>query len=446
MRRIIVFAALLSGWLQFASGQIQSSSYDSVIVDYSNPKSYIIGAITVSGTQYLDKDILIALAGIKVGDKIDIPSQEISKALKNLWKQDLFANVIIYADHLNGDTAILNYVLEERPRLSGFTFRGIKKSDQDDIREKIKLNRGKVLTDNVKVNTVNIIKSFYDEKGYTHASVEVKEVPDSSQQNSMLYYIIIDKGNRVKIDHILFTGNTAVSTGKLHGLMKKTKEDGWLSIFTVSKFKEKEYADDKNKILTYYSSKGYRDARILSDSVYENARGNIDIIINLAEGNKYYFRDIKWSGNTKYASSRLDSVLRIKKGDVYDESYLQKRLSADPNGSDVSSLYMDDGYLFFQVIPQEVSIENDSIDLVISVREGPQATINLINIEGNSKTHERVIRRAIRTVPGSKFSRADVIRSQREILALGFFDPEKLGINTDPHPENGTVNLTYTVV
>jgi len=445
MKRIPIFLLFLSGVWQLAKAQNQPPTYDSLLMDYTNPKEYVIGGIEVTGTKFLDKDILIALAGIKVGDRVDIPGSEISKAIENLWKQDLFANVKIYVDHIEDNKAFLTYVLDERPRLSGFTFRGIKKSEQDDIREKIKLNKGKVLTDNVKVNTMNTIKIFYHDKGFTHAKVTISELPDSTQQNSMLYYIYVDKGNRVKIDNIDFVGNKAVSTHKLHSLMKKTKENPFWSVFTVSKFKEKEYEDDKNKILTYYASKGYRDARIVSDSVYENPDGNLNILIQLIEGNKYYFRNIEWNGNTKYTASRLDSVLRIKKGDVYDETYLQKRLNGDPNGNDVGSLYMDDGYLFFQVTPQEVGVENDSIDLVLNVHEGPQASINQVNIEGNTKTHEHVIRRVIRTLPGSKFSRADVIRSQREILALGFFDPEKLGINTDPHPENGTVDLTYSV-
>ncbi|MBX7107280.1 MAG: outer membrane protein assembly factor [Chitinophagales bacterium] len=446
MIRIPVLILLLMAVLfRQATAQVNQHSADSLVVDYANPKSYVIGGIEVRGTQYLDKDILAALAGIRKGDRIDIPGTEISKAVKNLWKQDLFANVRIYVERTVSDTAFLTYELDERPRLSGFTFRGTTKGEQDDLREKIKLNKGKVLTDNIKVNTYNTIKSFYNEKGFTHVKVTISEVPDSSQQNSMLYYIYIDKGNRVRIDNIWFKGNTAVSSRKLRGLMKKTKENPVWSVFTVSKFRPSDYEDDKGKVLAYYATKGYRDAHIKFDTVYENENGNLNIQIWIAEGNKYYFRDIRWSGNSKYASSRLDSALHIKKGDVYDEEFLQKRLNGDPNGTDVGSLYMDDGYLFFSVTPVEVSIENDSIDLEIRVHEGPQATINRVFIEGNTKTHEHVIRRVIRTTPGSKFSRADVIRTQREILATGFFDPEKLGINTDPHPENGTVDLTYSV-
>ncbi|HYV92860.1 MAG TPA: POTRA domain-containing protein, partial [Chitinophagales bacterium] len=426
---------------EFVTAQTTYPTYDSVIVDYGKPLEYTIAGIAVSGTLYLDKDILIAIAGIKTGDRIEIPGQEITKAIQNLWKQDLFANVRIYVDHTEGDKAFLAYVLDERPRLSGFTFRGTKKGEEDDIRQRIGLNRSKVLTDNVKVNTINTIKNFYTEKGYLNTKVTVTEMKDTTQPNSMLYYIYVDRGRRVKIDEITFNGNSAVSKGKLHRLMKKTKENTWYpwSVFTISRFKKKEYDADKTKILSYYAAHGYRDARIVSDSVYKNDRGYLNIDISLTEGNKYYFRNIDWTGNTKYSDAKLDSALRIKKGDVYDEAFLEKRLNGDQRGDDVGSLYMDDGYLFFQVTPVEVNVENDSIDLEIRLHEGAQAIINRVNIVGNSKTHEHVVRRVIRTLPGSKFSRADVIRSQREIATLGFFDPEKLDIRTDPHPETGSV-------
>lgn len=433
--------------LRNSSAQNFYPPYDSLVIDYSRPAEYAIGGITISGTQYLDKDILIAISGIKIGDRIDIPGQELTKAIQNLWKQGLFANVRIYVDSVKGDKIFLAYVLDERPRLSGFTFKGTKKAEEDEIRTRIALNRGKVLTDNIKINTVNTIQGYYTEKGYLNTKVSVNEVKDTTQQNSMLYYIYVDRGNRIKIDEIAFTGNNTVSDAKLHRLLKKTKENTWYpwSIFTLSRYKKKEYEGDKSNIITYYASKGYRDARILSDSVYKNEEGNLNIAINLTEGNKYYFRDINWTGNTKYSDAKLDSALRIKKGDVYNEVYLQQRLNGDQKGDDVGSLYMNDGYLFFQVTPVEINVENDSIDLEIRLHEGAQAIINRVNIVGNSKTHEHVVRRVIRTLPGSKFSRADVIRSQREIATLGFFDPEKLDIRTDPHPESGSVDLTYVV-
>jgi outer membrane protein insertion porin family len=446
-RKLWVLAVIFMAGSVRLCAQSLPGNFDSLAVNYETPKEYTIAGITVVGTEFLDKDILIALAGIRVGDRIQIPGEVISKATKNLWRQQLFANVKIYLEKTDGDNAYLLYQIEERPRLSGFTFSGTTKSEENDLREKIKLNRGKVLTDNVKVNTLNSVTGYFSEKGFRNVNVEIKEVNDTSQQNSRLYYINISKGNRVKIDAIHFTGNSAVSEKKLKSLMKKTKENSAspLSIFSLSRYKEKEFEADKNKILEYYSSKGYRDARIVSDSVYKNVKGNVNIDIVLVEGGKYYIRSINWLGNTKYTATRLDSVLRIKEGDVYDEAFLQQRLSGDPRGDDVGSLYMDDGYLFFGIVPAEVNISNDSVDLEMRVREGPQAIVNRVNIEGNSKTHEHVVRRSIRTLPGNKFSRADVIRTTRELSSLGYFDPEKMDIRTDPHPETGTVDLTYVV-
>lgn len=446
MKRILSFNICIF-LLKVLGAQNSVPEYDSLVVDYNTPKEYTIAGITVTGTEFLDKDILTALAGIRVGDRIEIPGEEIKRAIENLWKQGLFANIRIYVDHTVGENAYLNYILDERPRLSGFTFKGATKGEETDLREKIQLYKSKVLTDNVEVNTVNTIRSFYVEKGYYDVKVAIREVTDTTQKNSMLYFISVNRGKRVKIDEISFTGNIQVKESKLHRLMKKTKENHWYpwSALSVSRFKQKEYENDKNKILSYYATQGFRDARILSDTMFRNEDGNLIIGINLTEGNKYYFRDIYWTGNTKYTASKLDSTLRIQKGDVYNETFLQQRLNGDPKGDDVGTLYMDDGYLFFNVTPVEIAVEGDSIDLEIRVHEGAQATINRVNIVGNTKTHEHAIRRVIRTLPGSKFSRTDVIRSQREIASTGWFDTEKLDIRTDPHPETGTVDLTYVV-
>lgn len=439
-RFIFLFAFLFFSFRLFAQAPPDTS-----VVDYSKPHEYIIGGITVTGTQFLDNDILITLSGLKVNDKVQIPGQEISKAIQNLWKQGLFADITVGITKIENDKIYLNFELQERPRLSAFTFKGIRKGQQDDLRDKIKLIKGKVLTDNVTVNTKNIITDYYVDKGYLHPKIDIRTVQDTAVANGVLLYINIDKGKRVKIDHITFSGNTDVKSKKLRHLMKKTKENPFYSVFTVSKFMKKDYADDKDKIIAYYNTKGFRDARIIKDTVYQNTRGNLMIHITLSEGDKFYFRNIAFSGNSKYSSGRLDTLLNISKGDVYNDELLQRRLTADPNGNDISSLYMDDGYLFFSAIPTETGVYNDSIDLEIKIYEGPQATISSVNISGNTKTSERVLRRVIRTIPGNKFSRADVIRSQREISTLGFFNPEKIGITPEPHPENGTVDINYSV-
>ncbi len=416
-----------------------------VVMNYDNPKEYVVGSITVEGTKYLDKDILILLSGIRPGSRIMVPGSDITKCIQSLWKQGLFADVSIEASKISNDTIHLVYLLTEKPRLSAFAFKGIKKSEQNDLREKIKLTKGKVLTDNILLNTKNIITNYYTDKGFIKADIQLKTVKDTSFPNSVLLYIIINKGKRVKIDNIIISGNTHIKNSKLYSQMKKTKRNTWYSIFNVSRFIEKDFIDDKRKVEDYYNKKGYRDATIVSDSLATNARGNYVLYMKINEGDKFYFRNITWKGNTKYSSGRLDTILNIQKGDVYNQQRFDRRLKADPNGNDISSLYLDDGYLFFNATPVETNIENDSIDIEIRIYEGPQAIINEVNISGNDKTNEHVIRRVLRTLPGNKFSRADIIRSQRELATLGFFNPEKTQIIPVPHPESGTVDINYIV-
>ncbi|MCS6916747.1 MAG: outer membrane protein assembly factor BamA [Chitinophagales bacterium] len=443
MNRTALLAAV---WLSGFSLQAQPSA-DSLIMDFAQPKEYVVAGISISGADYADHNILIAIGGIRPGDRIELPGEAVAQAIRNIWRQALFAHVAVYVDSISGQDVWLRYALQERPRLSGFSFRGTRKSEENELREKINLQRGKVVTDNVALNTTHQIAVYYRNKGFFDVDVRVSQLPDTQQANSVRFLIEVNRGRRVKIDQINFIGNEAFSDSRLKKLMKKTKENTWYpwSVFTVSKFDSKEYEKDKQKILEHYASKGYRDMAILSDTLERNAKGNLHLSLTLREGSKYYFRTITWSGNTKYASTFLDSVLRIKPGDVYNETYLQQRLNGDPRGDDISALYMDDGYLFFRVYPVEVAVANDSVDVEIRIFEGSQASINRVNIQGNTKTHDQVIRRSIRTLPGSKFSRADVIRSNREIASLGFFDPEKLDIRTDPHPDEGTVDLTYVV-
>ena len=439
--RIGLLSLLSLFTFQFSFAQIADTSS----VDYSKPADYTLAGVTVEGIQYLDKDILITIADLKVGTTITVPGNEIAKAIQNLWKQGLFANVQIMVSKIEGDKIYLTYVLQEKPRLTAFTFKGIRKGEQDDLRDKLSLVKGKAVTDNLIISSKNIISDFYLDKGFLNSKVDIVTVNDTAAKNSVLMYINIDKGNKVKIDNIIFEGNTNVKAGRLRRAMKDTKQNPWYSIFSVSKFMKKDYANDKNKLIGVYNTKGFRDAKVVSDTVVTNEKGNLDITIKIDEGNKYYFRHITFSGNSKYSNGKLDTILSIKPGEIYNEEFLNKRLFADPNGSDISSLYMDDGYLFFSATPVEVNVVNDSVDLEIRIYEGPQATINNINISGNTKTSERVIRRVIRTLPGNKFSRADVIRTQREIATLGVFNPEAIKITPEPHPENGTVDINYQV-
>jgi outer membrane protein insertion porin family len=440
-RLLFFFAVLLSNPVL---AQIQIGG-DSLSIDYGRPKDFEIGGVLVTGTQFLDPGVLINISGLTVGDTIAIPGDDISSAIRNLWKQGLFSDIKVIASRVQGRTIFLELRLTERPRLSKFSFKGVSKSEADKIRESIKLERDKVITENVLNTTRNSVRAFFIDKGYLDTQVDIREVRDSSYANREILDIIVDKKDRIKVGRIDFRGNNSIPASKLRRAMKDTKEKRWYKVFTSSKYLEDKYADDKVKVVAKYNEIGYRDAKIVRDSLYRIDRKRMGITVWVDEGNKYFFRNISWVGNTKHTSQELSAILGIKRGDVYDQSVLDQRLYMNQNGRDVSSLYMDDGYLFFQVTPVEVAVESDSIDLEMRIYEGRQARINRVTVSGNTKTNDRVILREIRTKPGQLFSRSDIIRTQRELAQLGYFDQEKLGVNPKPNPADGTVDIDYTV-
>jgi len=414
-------------------------------VDYAMPSQYEIGGITVSGTDYLDKNVLIIASGLSVGDKISIPGEAITKAIKSLWELNLFSDISINVGKIQGKTVFLTIQVEERPRLSKFSFKGVKKHEADDLRERIKLIRGKIVTDNLLVTTSNSIKEFFVDKGFLDTRVNITQRNDSTASNSVVLLIMVNKMNKVKINEIIFEGNKTISSSKLKRAMKETKERKWWNIFKASKYIEENFTADKEKIIEKYNGKGFRDAVIVKDTVYRFDGKYLNIRIKIDEGPKYYFRNIAWIGNAKYTDKELNSILNIKKGDVYNQSLLDARLYMSQDSRDVTSLYMDDGYLFFQVTPVEVLVENDSIDLEMRIYEGKQAIINKVTVSGNTKTNDKVILREIRTKPGQLFSRSDIIRTQRDLAQLRYFNPEKLGVNPKPNPADGTVDIEYVV-
>lgn len=473
----------------FTSVSISLWAQEPVLFDYSKSAEYEIGDVKVEGAKFLDPHILVTLSGLAKGDRIKIPGEQIPKAIKALWKQKLFTNVSIEASDISNGKIFLVIHVEERPRISRYTIKGIKTSDADDLRKKIDLRAGSIFTENMRSMTINTVKNYYIDKGFLSVKVNVVEVRDSLLANSVLVRVIIEKGPKVKIEQITINGSHEVSEAKLKRQMKETHEkvkfdlDGlfqfkknfardsitikWyqiignlsvmrakdyaerhinLNFFKASKFKKDDYEDDKNKIIAYYNSQGFRDAKIVSDSVYLTDEKNLKIDIRVDEGHKYYFRNIYFNGNTKYPDSLLAKIVSIKKGEVYNQKILDERIFMNPNGGDLSSLYMDDGYLFFSVTPMEIKVDGDSIDLELRINEGAQATIREVRILGNTKTNEKVIRRELRTLPGNKFSRTDLIRSQREIVNLGYFDPQQLDVVPIPNPENGTVDIEYRVV
>ncbi|MEZ4926763.1 MAG: outer membrane protein assembly factor BamA [Saprospiraceae bacterium] len=415
------------------------------MVSYEKPAEFEIGGIRVTGAQYADANTLIALSGFRVGDKIRVPGNQFAKAVQTLWNLKLFTDVQINQERTVGDKIFLEIVVQELPRYTRHSFTGVKKSKHDDLNGVINkfLQKGSILTDNVRATLIYKLKEFYVEKGYLDAQVDIKSEPDERSTNGVKLTFAIKRGKKVKIKAITFSGNEHVKSRVLRKKMKETHIKR--KIFKKSKFIRDQYEEDKLKIESYYNTIGFRDARIVRDSVWRGKKGLLMIHMDIEEGNRYYFRHIRWKGNTIYETKYLTQVLGINKGDVFNQELLDTRLSFSQDGRDISSLYLDNGYLFFRVDPVETSIENDSIDLELRIFEGPQATIDRVVIKGNDRTNEHVIRRELFTRPGDKFSRSDIIRSQREIVNLGYFNPESLGINTPVNPERGTVDIEYTV-
>lgn len=408
-------------------------------------KRYELGGITISGARYLDTNTLIGLTGLRVGDPISVPGEEIGKAIRKLWDQGILGDVSVAITRIDGNRIFLDFNLKERPRLSSFDFAGISKGQADDLKNKIKLIRGKVVTDALLSNTKTQVRKFYTNKGFLDAKVNIVQVPDSSLSNSVVLKINVDKGGKSKIREIAFEGNEAFKDSKLKGKFKKTKEKKFPKLLNSGKFQRSEFEDDKAKLIDFYNSQGYRDAIVVSDTL-ERVGDALKLKIRVDEGPKYYFRNITWAGNYLYDDKTLASVLGIKEGSVYSKETLDKRLNYNPTGQDITSLYMNDGYLFFSIDPVETKVEGDSIDIEMRITEGVQARIKEINIAGNTKTTDHVIRRELRTLPGDKFNRELLIRSQREISTLGYFDPEKVGMVPVPNQADGTVDINYTVV
>ncbi|HPW85984.1 MAG TPA: POTRA domain-containing protein [Chitinophagales bacterium] len=472
---------LIGCW--FVARPAMAQTADSVLMNYKEPKKFKVAAMDIVGTQFLDKSIIRSLTGIKVGESITVPGDDITKCIKNLWKQGLFGDIKVYASKVEGDSIFLTVSVLEKPRLNDITIKGIKKGDADEIKKKLEVLRGKPLTDALKTNIRNTVIDQYEDKSFLNPIIDITEKKDEGLVNSSSLLVVVDKGSKVKIDDIEFVGRVNGELSKMRKAMKDTRErskvelrikdgrsrkqkakDGIYSLvnlnsnsvksffqerfrltFKGSKFNERKYEADKQSLISYYNNNGYRDAKIVTDTVVNNDNGNVSIRIELNEGPRYYFRNITYKGNAKFPDETLNKVLNITKGDVYNAGLLQKRLSMDPEGGDISSLYYDDGYLFFSINPVEIAVENDSIDIEIRINEGPQATIKNIIIEGNDKTNEHVIRREIRTYPGDKFSRSDLIRSQREIANLGFFDPQETRVEPIPNPSDGTVDIKYVV-
>lgn len=410
------------------------------VIDYFHPKELEIDSITVTGVRYLQPNILINISGLRIGQKINIPGDEISAAIDKFWKYGLFSDVKILAKRIKDGKVFLEIYLKEQPRLSKLNIKGVNKSEISDLKEKINLRPGSQMTDNIINNCKTIIDKHYIEKGFLNVDVEIVQKTDTSTINQVVLNIYIEKNKKVKIDDIVFEGNEVYSDKRLRKVMKNTKKRN-LNIFKGSKFVNETYKEDKENLINFYNENGYRDAKLTGERITKVNNKRIALVIKLEEGQKYFIRSIVWIGNTKYPSEILNRILGVKKGDVYNKTLFEERLRIDEDA--VSSLYLDNGYLFFSVSPVEVRIENDSIDLEMRVYEGKQASINKVVIKGNTKTNEHVVRRELRTRPGELFSKSDIIRSVRELATLGHFDPENINPNPIPNQADGTVDLEY---
>ncbi|HTF04079.1 MAG TPA: outer membrane protein assembly factor BamA [Bacteroidia bacterium] len=429
------------------NGNVGVMGGDSNLVDYGAPREYTLVKVNVIGTQFVNADIAVLISGLPVGDKIMIPGEKTSEALDNLWREGIFEDISLVINKIEGDYIWLDLIVVEKPMIFGKLLFNVKKSEAEDLEEKLPL-QGLMFTSYRERHIIETVNEHYRDEGYLNCTSSVRtEFVDTTAKGRgfVKVYVTVEKGKKVKIKEINITGNQEFSTRKIRRKMKDTKRKRWYQVFKSSKYIKENLETDEENVLNMYHEKGYRDARIVHDTVRHVGTNRVEIDMHIEEGKKYYFRNITWVGNTKYSSEELSKRLGIQKGDVYNQGTLESRLFMSPLENDITSLYMDDGYLFFQINPVETAVEGDSIDFEMRIYEGRQATIRKVTVVGNTKTNDNVIMREIRTRPGQLFRRTDVIRSQRELASLGYFDPEKIQVNPIPDPYTGTVDIEYVV-
>ncbi|MEN5196503.1 outer membrane protein assembly factor BamA [Sphingobacterium faecium] len=451
MKRILIVILFLACTQpQFAQAQVNGTAInlnDPNQISYLSPKDYIIGGVTVSGTQHLDNNVLITISKLVVGQYIEVPSEATSNVVKVMMAQGLFDDVQLWSEKIEGETIFLNIRVVERPRLTRIDIKGLSKSQTEEVRKRLNDNAGKVVNENLINTTRNTIQRFLREKAYLYPEIKISTSKDSAQANNEILIADVDRKNKVRVKKITFTGNKEFTQKQLRKNLKGVKQKAWFRIFGPGKFKEEKYKEAKETLVSKMQNKGFRDAEIIQDSVIKVDDKNVLVNIDVYEGPKYYVGNIKWSGNAKYTDTVLNRILGIRKGDIFSEEKLNtKLLGGGRNSDDISSLYMNDGYLTFSIDPEQTRIYNDTIDLNLRVYEGAQYTINNVLIKGNDVTNDRVVLRSIRTKPGQKFSKEAIMTSVREIAQLGNFDEQK----TNPVPTNlnhaeGTVDILYNV-
>lgn len=418
--------------------------YNPTVIYSPIPRSYEIADITVTGVDPSTDYSIIANSGLSVGERIDIPGAAITEATKRFWRQNLYSHVNISVVKTVGDKAWLQIALRQQPRMSELRLNGLKGGEKKDLNERLAMVPGQQITPNILARAKSVVEKYYADKGFKNAIVTVTQHPDLSKENQVVVDVNVDKNTKVKVHKIYIDGNDVMSDKRLKRVMKKTNENGnLLKIFSQKKFVESDYEDDKNRILQKYNELGYRDAKIVADSVAQYSDDRVDVFLKVDEGKKYYINDISWVGNTVYSTDVLQQILDIYPGDVYNQKRLNKRTMEDDDA--VANLYLDNGYLFFQLVPIEENIQGDSIALQMRILEGPQARINKVVINGNDALYEKVIRRDLRVRPGELFSKNDLMRSAREIAASGHFNPETLDIKPEPNESDGTVDILFNL-
>ena len=448
INKVLMLLALTSGMTLTVSGQEKIVNPD---ITYSgNPHTYKLAGLAVSGIDGYEDYVLTGISGLSIGQELEVPGTAITDAVKRYWKHGLFSDVSISADSIVGDNIYLRINLLPRPRISTINYNGLKKSERDDMEKKLGLLKGGQITPNMISRAKILAKKYFDDKGYKNAEINILQRDDVANKNQVILDINVDKKEKLKVRNIIIEGNEQLPIKKIKGsffskgAFAKTHEAGKLgNLLKSKKFTPERWTEDKKNLITKYNEFGFRDATILKDSVWNVDPKHVDIYVKVNEGKKYYIRNISWVGNTVYSTDYLSRLLGMKKGDVYNQTYLSKRLSQDEDA--VGNEYWNNGYLFYRLEPTEVNIVGDSIDLEMRITEGQQAHINRVKINGNDRLYENVVRRELRTKPGDLFSKEGLQRSARELASIGYFDPEAINPVPEPNYEDGTVDINYNL-
>lgn len=445
----LLLVTILASWPGLTKAQnetrtVNDTIYNPKIIFSGNPQKYEIAGIKVTGVENYEDYIIIGYSGLAVNQRVEIPGDDLKRAVQRLWHQGLFSKIQIKVEKIYQDKAWLEFVLRQQPRISQINYLGMKSGEKKDLSEKLGLQIGNQMTPNIANRIKMIVEKYFHDKGFEKATVDVVQKEDLSKKNEVIVDIVCDKHSKIKVHKIYIDGNKVLSDRAIKRTMKKTNEkNSFMKIFSQKKFVMTDFQNDKGRIIDKYNEKGYRDARIVSDSVVNYNEKTVDVYLKIDEGKKYYLSGIDWVGNTVYPTSVLNEVLGMRKGDVYNQKLLKKRTQDDEDA--IANLYMDKGYLFYQLIPVETKVEGDSIGLEMRMFEGKQAKINKVVINGNDRLYEKVIRRELRVRPGDLFSKSDLMRSAREIAQTGHFDPEKMDIRPEPNEENGTVDIVMNL-